>query len=92
MKKTARKKDEHSALRRNFNEICDWIDKHGREPNPEESRDQVERHCGIMLQTIRQDGAVKGWLEPLLPYDRHGLLPRVTAVEEASANPSNPRP
>ena len=87
MKKTARKKDEHSALRRNFNEICDWIDKHGREPNPEESRDQVERHCGIMLQTIRRTGNDEGWFDVLRPFDRHGLLPRVTAVESASASP-----
>ncbi len=86
MKKT-RKKDEWGALRNHFDEICNWIDKHGREPNPKESRDQVERRCGIMLQTLRQDGAEKGWLEPLLPYDRYGLLPRVTAVEEASASP-----
>ncbi len=86
MKKTARKKDEHSALRFHFSEICSWVDDHGREPSPF-STDMVEFHLGVMLQTLRQDGAEKGWLEPLLPYDRHGLLPRVTAVEEASASP-----
>ncbi len=87
MKKTARKKDEWGALRFHFSEICSWVDDHGREPNPEESRDQVERRCGIMLQVIRRTGNDEGWFDVLRPFDRHGLLPRVTAVEEASASP-----
>ena len=92
MKKT-RKKDEWGALRNHFDEICDWIDKHGREPNPEESNDIFERRCGIMLQVIRRTGNDEGWFDVLRPFDRHGLLPRGTAVEEPSASPSsNPRP
>ena len=86
MKKTARKKDKHAALRNNFARICDWIDEHGREPNPK-SKDLAEFHVGVMLLTLRQEGAAKGWLEVLYPLDRHGLLPRRTAVEPAPVSP-----
>ncbi|MCR5256533.1 MAG: hypothetical protein K6E40_00045 [Desulfovibrio sp.] len=82
-----RKKDEYGALRHHFEEICSWIDEHGREPNPEESRDQVERHCGIMLQTLRRTGDDEGWFDVLRPFDRHGLLPHGTTVDSAPAGP-----
>lgn len=67
-----------------FEDICRFVDEHGRSPRHATDLDIFERLYAVRLDRIRGQ---EQWHELLLPYDKHGLL---TNGETVSVNTERP--